>query len=371
MIEVRDVTKKFGTIVAVDNVSFMFESGIFTLLGPSGCGKSTLLRCIAGLEVPETGFIKIGDKIVTDMEKGIFVPPYLREVGFVFQNYALWPHMTVYENVSFGLKVRKLPKEEVKKRVRQILELVGLSGFENRYPFQLSGGQQQRVALARSLVYNPQLLLLDEPLSNLDAKIRESVRSELRKLLKSLGVTAVYVTHDQEEAFAISDRIAVMNAGRIVQEGTPQEIYEKPRDPFVVEFIGRANIFEGTLQAAYNGEGTIFIEEVGTTLKCKLPLHYLNKGSKYLVVIRPSEISLKRAKPPYPTNVLEGLIIAREYRGGVTDHRVKVGEKQLIVTTHKYCPLIDSDLHEEKVYIYVPPEAITLVPTYKSEANKI
>jgi len=188
------------------------------------------------------------------------------------------------------------------------------------------------------------------------------VRSELRKLLKSLGVTVVYVTHDQEEAFAISDRIAVMNAGRIVQEGTPQEIYEKPRDTFVVEFIGRANIFEGTLQAAYNEEGTIFIEEVGTALKCKLPLHHLNKGSKCLVVIRPSEISLKRAKPPYPTNVLEGLIIAREYRGGVTDHRVKVGEKQLIVSTHKYCPLIDSDLHEEKVYIYVPPEAITLVP---------
>jgi iron(III) transport system ATP-binding protein len=360
-IEVRNLTKTFGRTTALNNVSFTFGGGILTLLGPSGCGKSTMLRCIAGLEVPETGIIKIGDTVVTDMENGVFVPPYSRNVGFVFQNYALWPHMTVYENVCFGLKVRKLQKEEIRMRVQQILELVGLSGLEDRYPFQLSGGQQQRVALARSLVYNPKLLLLDEPLSNLDAKIRESLRAELRKLLKSLGITVVYVTHDQEEAFVISDKIIVMKDGLVVQEGTPQEIYEKPKNVFVAEFVGKTNLLMGTLQKVDNNEGTIFVEELGVALKCKLPPNII-EGKNYLVVMRASELSIKKSKPYDLTNLIEGIVVAREYRGGLTDHRILVGEKQLVVTTHRFCPLVDDDLHGDKVYIHIPPSAITLVP---------
>jgi len=368
-IEVKNLTKKFGRTLAVDDVSFTFEGGIFSILGPSGCGKSTTLRCIAGLEVPEAGFIKIGDAVVTDMQRGVFVPPYSRNVGFVFQNYALWPHMTVYENVSFGLQMRKQPKSEVENRVRQALELVGLGGLEDRYPFQLSGGQQQRVALARSLVYNPSLLLLDEPLSNLDAKIRETVRSELRRLLKSLGITAIYVTHDQEEAFVLSDRMAIMNDGKIVQEGTPLEIYERPKHPFVVKFIGKANIFEGTLQEKGSGEeGTVLLEELGVALHCKLPPDLsLHENGRCLVALRPTELSLKRSKPEGQTNVFEAIVVAREYRGGLTDHRLRVGEKQLVVTTHKYCPLVDSDIREERVYVRVPPEAIIIIPREKSE----
>src|SRR5574341_983543 len=233
ILKVEGLTKAFRDTKALDNVSFEFNKGILSLLGPSGCGKTTLLRCVAGLEVPDEGSIYIDDKPQTSIGEAVLVPPYSREIGFVFQNYALWPHMTVYNNVAFGLKLRKILDREVKKKVQSALELVGLHGLEQRYPSQLSGGQQQRVALARSLAMEPRLILLDEPLSNLDAKLREEMRVELKKLIKKVGISAIYVTHDQEEAFVISDYVIVMEKGKILQHGSPDEIYNRPANRFV------------------------------------------------------------------------------------------------------------------------------------------
>jgi len=227
-IKLEGISKYYGNVVAVDDVNLEINKGeFFTLLGPSGCGKTTTLRIIAGFEIPDKGHVYFDDEDVT------FLKPYKRNTAMVFQNYALWPHMTVFENVAYGLKIRKkelgLTDEEIKKRVQWALELVKLSGFENRYPLQLSGGQQQRVALARALVVQPRVLLLDEPLSNLDAKLRIEMREELKRIQKALGITTIYVTHDQLEAMSMSDRIAVMNKGRVVQIGTPRELYLYPK----------------------------------------------------------------------------------------------------------------------------------------------
>ncbi|AMQ18237.1 ABC transporter ATP-binding protein [Thermococcus peptonophilus] len=224
---------------------------MITLLGPSGCGKTTTLRIIAGLEKPDSGRVFFDETDVTDLEPG------KRSIGIVFQDYALFPHMTVFENVAFGLETRKLPRDEINRRVTWALELVGLKGFENRYPEQLSGGQQQRVALARALVIEPQVLLLDEPLSNLDAKIRERLRGEIRRIQKELGITTIYVTHDQEEAMAVSDRIAVMNSGRIEGIGKPLELYYHPKTEFVAKFLGLSNILELEAKSGIARLGTL------------------------------------------------------------------------------------------------------------------
>jgi ABC-type Fe3+/spermidine/putrescine transport system ATPase subunit len=235
-----EVTKHFGPTVAVDRVSLEIEEGsFFTLLGPSGCGKTTLLRVVAGFHLPDRGEVYLRERRITH------VPPHLRGTAMVFQEYALFPHMTVEENVAYGLRMRRVPAAEARTRVARVLELVGLVGQERKYPHQLSGGQQQRVALARALVVEPEVLLLDEPLSNLDAKLRVRVREELRELQRRLGQTTVYVTHDQEEALALSDRIAVMNTGRVLQVGTPEEIYLRPKNRFVADFVGLANFLEG------------------------------------------------------------------------------------------------------------------------------
>ncbi len=236
ILKVEGVTKLFKDLKALDDVSFEFDKGILSFLGPSGCGKTTLLRSIAGLEVPDAGSISIADKVQTSIERGILVPPYSREIGFVFQNYALWPHMTVFKNVAFGLKLHKKSADEIEHKVLATLDLVGLKGRDQRYPSQLSGGQQQRVALARSLALEPRLILLDEPLSNLDAKLREEMRVELKRLIKKVGISALYVTHDQEEAFTISDAVVVMDSGKILQYGAPDEIYNRPLHAFVASF---------------------------------------------------------------------------------------------------------------------------------------
>jgi iron(III) transport system ATP-binding protein len=254
MLSIENLQKVFkasgGTDVrAVDGVSISIASGsILTLLGPSGCGKTTTLRCLAGLERPDAGRIVIGDTTVFDSAKGIFVPPSDRGIGMVFQSYAIWPHMSVFENVAFPLRVarnRKYSAAEIKDKVARALEMVRLGGFERRSATQLSGGQQQRLALARGLVHEPKILLLDEPLSNLDAKLREQMRFELKRLQRSLRVTTVYVTHDQAEALALSDEIAVFNQGRIVQRGNPHDIYSHPTSRFVADFIGSANFLTG------------------------------------------------------------------------------------------------------------------------------
>lgn len=244
------VWKRFGDVVAVKDMSLEIGDGEFAiLLGPSGCGKTTTLRMIAGLEEPTRGQVYIGDKLVADPEKDVFVPPRDRDVAMVFQSYALYPHMTVYDNIAFPLKLRKVPKEEIDKRVKEVAEMLGLSELLSRKPRELSGGQRQRVALGRAIVRKPRVFLMDEPLSNLDAKLRVKMRAELKKLQRQLGVTTVYVTHDQVEAMTMGDRIAVINAGQLQQVGSPEEVYHRPANTFVAGFIGSPpmNFLEGVL----------------------------------------------------------------------------------------------------------------------------
>ena len=238
-VRLGDVWKEFGEVVAVKDMSLEIKDGEFMiLLGPSGCGKTTTLRMIAGLEEPTRGRIYIGDKLVADPEKGVFIPPKDRDIAMVFQSYALYPHMTVYDNIAFPLKLRKVPKQEIDQRVREVAELLGLMELLKRKPRELSGGQRQRVALGRAIVRKPQVFLMDEPLSNLDAKLRVKMRAELKKLQRQLGVTTIYVTHDQVEAMTMGDRIAVINAGVLQQVGSPDEVYDKPANMFVAGFIG-------------------------------------------------------------------------------------------------------------------------------------
>ena len=361
ILRVEGLVKSYKDSRALDDVSFEFDRGILSVLGPSGCGKTTLLRCIAGLEIPDEGSIHIADKAQTSISKGIFVPPYSRAIGFVFQNYALWPHMTVHHNVAFGLKLQKLAADEIRRRVQSTLELVGLRDYEGRYPSQLSGGQQQRVALARSIVMEPRLILLDEPLSNLDAKLREEMRVELRKLIKQVGISAVYVTHDQEEAFVISDTVVVMDRGKILQYAPPDEIYNNPANQFVASFIGRAAVVDGTLLRVEGEDCFVQVRELNNaTLMCQKPKNAIS-GQDCKVVIRTAEVKLDSGRLNDKGNVLEGLMLSREYRGGLTDHRILVGSKEIVVTSHKLCPMIHIEDGRERIYLYIEKSAISVI----------
>ncbi|MCE4628536.1 MAG: ABC transporter ATP-binding protein [Desulfurococcales archaeon] len=344
-IRLVNVTKVFGTTVAVDHVNLEIESGeFFTIIGPSGCGKSTTLRIIAGFEVPEEGQVFFNDKDVT------FVKPYERGTAMVFQNYALWPHMTVYENIAYGLRLRGLPEEEIKKRVKEVLELVDLVGHENRYPIQLSGGQQQRVALARALVVEPSVLLLDEPLSNLDAKLRLEMREELKNLQRRLGITTVYVTHDQIEALSMSDRIAVMNRGRILQVGKPDELYFRPRNLFVADFLGRSNILDGTVVGPA-GEGQLLVHV--PSIGADLVMHaYENLRGKVKVIIRPE--SIVRARPEHNINLIDARVINTMFLGDKLEVRLRVGEASLIA----YFPNNERLGVDETIRIHIPPDRV-------------
>jgi len=370
ILKVQGLTKAFRDLKALDDVSFEFAKGILSLLGPSGCGKTTLLRCIAGLEVPDDGSIYIDNKLQTSIGEAVLVPPYAREIGFVFQNYALWPHMTVYSNVAFGLKLKKIPDREIKKKVASALELVGLHQLDQRYPSQLSGGQQQRVALARSIAMEPRLILLDEPLSNLDAKLREEMRVELKKLIRKIGISALYVTHDQEEAFVISDTVIVMDRGRILQYATPDEIYNRPTSQFVASFIGRSVLVDGTVAQVEGGQCRVTIPEFGsTTLLCPAEAG-ISAGAGCKVVIRTGEIRLSNKKFEQRENVVEGLMISRDYRGGLTDHRIQVGKKEMVVTSHKLCPMINVEGDGEKIFLHIDKSAISLIVDPKQPATR-
>jgi ABC-type Fe3+/spermidine/putrescine transport system ATPase subunit len=362
ILKIERVTKRFNDLTALDDVSFEFERGILSFLGPSGCGKTTLLRSIAGLEIPDAGSISIGDQVQTSIEQGVLVPPYSREIGFVFQSYALWPHMTVFKNVAFGLKLRKLAEKEIRRRVLGALELVGLGGREERYPSQLSGGQQQRVALARSLALEPRLVLLDEPLSNLDAKLREEMRVELRKLIKKVDISALYVTHDQEEAFTISDAVIVMEAGKILQYASPDEIYNRPAHPFVASFIGHATLLDGRLVKVDRDSCLVTVQDFNNaTLLSTAPSRGV-PGDPCKVVIRTSEIRLSRE--PFPDdmpNVIEGHMTSREFRGGLTDHRLLIGKRELVVTSHKLCPMVRVDANDGKTFLAIDKSAISVI----------
>jgi spermidine/putrescine ABC transporter ATP-binding subunit len=325
-VRLEKISKKYGDVWAARAIDLRIESGeFFTLLGPSGCGKTTLLRIIAGFVLPDEGAVFLDDKPVN------LKPPWQREVGLVFQNYALWPHMSVFENVAFGLRERKIPRSEIALRVPDVLARVGLAGTERRRPSQLSGGQQQRVALARTLVVQPKVLLLDEPLSNLDAKLRAEMRIELLKLQRDLGITTVYVTHDQEEALALSTRIAVMDSGQIVQEGSPREIYENPRSRFVAEFVGVSNLFSGTVTRA--GDELAEIQTVeGLVIKAAMTASQFKTkpGREITIYIRPEAIALARTGDNQTgANRLNGKVAASAYQGSAVDYEVDVQGKSL------------------------------------------
>lgn len=368
ILRVERLSKTFKDVNALDNVSFEFGKGVLSLLGPSGCGKTTLLRCIAGLEVPDAGSIYIDDKLQTSISEAVLIPPYSRELGFVFQNYALWPHMTVYNNVAFGLKLRKAPKSDIRKKVESTLDLVGLPNLGQRYPSQLSGGQQQRVALARSIVMEPRLILLDEPLSNLDAKLREEMRGELKKLIRKVGISALYVTHDQEEAFVISDSVIVMERGNILQYATPDEIYNRPADQFVASFIGRSVLVDGKMIKVEGDRCQVTVPEFNhATLVCHRPKNAF-AGDACKLVIRTGEVKLNSKKFDQSENVLEGSMASRDYRGGLTDHRIQIGSREIVVTSHKLCPMITIDDEGGKIFLYIDPSAISVIAEPKKSA---
>jgi iron(III) transport system ATP-binding protein len=288
-IQIERVTKRFGAMVAVRALSLdIHEREFVTLLGPSGCGKSTLLRLLAGFMAPDEGTIRVGTATLSS--PAAVTPPEQRGMGMVFQNYAVWPHRTVYQNVAFGLEVRRVARAETRTRVARILELVNLSGLEQRYPAQLSGGQQQRVALARSLVVEPSILLLDEPLSNLDAKLRERMRWELKELQRRTGITFVYVTHDQSEAMALSDRIAVMHQGEVMQLGPPREVYTRPANKTVADFMGLVNLIPGRVVRAA-GDDSLVAVGGGTPVGVALPPGAV-AGQAVQVAVRPESLSL-------------------------------------------------------------------------------
>ena len=293
VLEFREVVKRFGMVNAVDGVSFSVQPGeFFTLLGPSGCGKTTTLRLVAGLEEPDAGVIYIDQVAVAESERGLFVAPEKRRLGMVFQSYAIWPHLTVFENVAFPLRVRREAVETIRRRVDQALETVGLAGFAERNATQLSGGQQQRVALARALVYEPAILLLDEPLSNLDAKLREQMRGEIRALQRKLHLTVLYVTHDQTEAMTLSDRIAVMHQGRFEQLGSPAEVYETPATPFVADFLGRTVCLAGRIIKNGAACWVEFAEGAGQGAVTESAARCLSHGTAVEVLARPEDIAI-------------------------------------------------------------------------------
>ena len=280
--------KRFNEVVAVDDVMLAIEPGEFiTLLGPSGSGKTTTLMMIAGFEIPTGGEIYIDDDPI------VTTPPFRRNIGMVFQNYALFPHMTVAENIGFPLKQRKIDKSTVARRVAEVLEIVSLPGYEGRYPRQLSGGQQQRIALARAIVFNPRVLLMDEPLGALDKKLRESLQLEIKRLHEELGITFIYVTHDQEEALVMSDRIAVMDHGRIVQLGTPVDLYDRPNSRFVASFIGESNFLDG-VAAEQSVAGVVQVQAGGATLRAMGQVD-VRAGSKVVIAVRPEKLSFREA----------------------------------------------------------------------------
>ena len=343
-VELRGLTKRYGSVAVVDDVSLHIEHGLLVcLLGPSGCGKTTTLRLIAGFVEPSAGEIAVGDHVVSSPARSL--PPERRNMSMIFQSYALWPHMTVTQNVAYGLKLRKIDGATIDRKVKAILATARLEALADRYPGELSGGQQQRVALARALIVEPETLLLDEPLSNLDANLREEMRFEVRRLHDAYRYTTVYVTHDQSEAMTTADLIAVMNAGKIEQAGTPEEIYERPRSEFVARFIGSSNIVKG------KNLGEDRIELAGKPLRCsgaRLP-----HSGETAVSIRQHDIRLMTNAPTTGENVLPATVVRQVFLGSSRDYMVEVadGTQLRVVTSAEQS--VDQG---SSVWLHLPPE---------------
>ena len=323
-IKLRSVSKKFGEFTAVDNIDLdIYKGELFSLLGRSGCGKTTLLRMLAGFEPPSSGTIYIDGVDMTD------VPPYARPINMMFQSYALFPHMTVEQNVAYGLKRDKIPKHEIKRRVDEILSMVELSDFIKRKPHQLSGGQRQRVALARALVKRPKVLLLDEPLGALDKRLREQTQFELINIQDQLGVTFVVVTHDQEEAMTLSTRMAMMDAGKFQQIGTPTEVYEYPESRLVANFIGSANMFEGRVSQSGPDHVVVTSKELGVEFNTE-HTNSIIEGTKVWIAVRPEKITLSKTPLDVTTNQLKGVVVDIGYHGKTSTYRIRISNDQII-----------------------------------------
>ncbi|REE95667.1 ABC transporter ATP-binding protein [Thermomonospora umbrina] len=359
---VEGLRKRFAdrdtTVKAVDDVSFEIREGeLYTLLGPSGCGKTSTLRSVAGLERPDGGRIIIDGSLVTGGPDEVFVPSNKRDIGMVFQSYGIWPHMTVYDNAAFPLQVARPrpPKKEIRERVEQALAAVHLAGYEGRAATRLSGGQQQRLALARALVRRPKLLLLDEPLSNLDAKLRQAMRAELSSLQQQLGITALYVTHDQAEALSMSSRIAVMSAGRIVQEGTPRDIYQRPATRFVADFVGTTNLLQGKVTGREGG-GTRVATDVGELMAPPTP--GVKAGDTVLLAVRPESVRLHLDEPGPAANVVRGEVDRVMFVGECVDCHVRVGDATWVTRQQPHLAAGPGD----RAWLELPAEGLSIIP---------
>ncbi|MBM3505597.1 MAG: ABC transporter ATP-binding protein [Alphaproteobacteria bacterium] len=366
MLEVTDLVKEFQTdrgerVRAVDNVTFSVPHGrVLTLLGPSGCGKTTTLRSIAGLERPTGGVIRIADKDMFRADRKLFVPPQRRPIGMVFQSYAIWPQMRVEGNVAFPLRVlprRDRPsRQQIRREVARVLEIVQLSGYEQREATALSGGQQQRLALARALIRQPDVLLLDEPLSNLDAKLREHMRFELQRLHRELSLTMIYVTHDQSEALALSDVIAVMRFGKIVQMGDPQDLYDRPVNQFVADFLGTTNFVPGRVLSGADRE--VRVETAQGILACH-PGQPLTSGQQVLVSVRPQNVQMMTTRDPaLTTNVWEAQVATSVFLGEVRHYLVTAGPVQL----RSVADAAQNLTHGQRIWLHLPPDQCVAVP---------
>jgi iron(III) transport system ATP-binding protein len=343
-VELRGLTKRFGSLAVVDNVGLRIDHGqLVCLLGPSGCGKTTTLRLIAGFLEPSDGEIHVGDRVVSSRARTL--PPESRKMSMIFQSYALWPHMTVAENIVYGLRLRKLDRDTIAKKLAAILATTKLEVLAQRYPGELSGGQQQRVALARALIVEPETLLLDEPLSNLDANLREEMRFEIRRLHDEYRYTTVYVTHDQSEAMTTADLIAVMNGGRIDQLGTPEDIYDRPQSEFVARFIGASNVISGTARDANH------VTFAGATLQ--VVGAKLDPGQKAIVAVRQHDIQLSTHAPPTPDNAVKAVVTRQVFLGASRDYMVETPDGatlRVVTSTDNAVP------RGTEVWLYLPPE---------------
>jgi len=351
ILKVKNLNKYFGKVKAVQDVTFEATEGkVLSLLGPSGCGKTTTLRCIAGFENPDSGEIYLDDRKIT------YVPPEKRGIGMIFQNYALWPHMTVYGNLAFGLQIRKVPKDEITKKIKKVLGMVQLEGYENRYPRQMSGGQQQRIAMARALVFEPEIMLLDEPLSNLDAQLREEMRFEFTELQRKLGITAIYVTHDQAEALVISDKIVILDQGKIVQSGSPREIYSDPKNKFVAGFIAVTSFINGSVDSLIEDKKKVVVKT-----NDGLVIHGFNNsfdvGQRVSVAMRMNVLKFiqdENKSDKNTVNIFKGRIIQSSYLGNIIDYKIKVGNWEIRTNSDaKYSFKVG-----EEVTFYLSPEDI-------------
>jgi iron(III) transport system ATP-binding protein len=353
-VQIRNLTKTFGTTTVLDDVTFAVGDGqLVTLLGPSGCGKTTTLMSIAGIESPDRGAIVCGDVQFFDSDTKVNLAAESRNVGVVFQTYAVWPHMTVAGNVAFPLEIRRRPRREISRRVAEVLDLVEMKPYAVRYPYQLSGGQQQRVALARALAHSPDVLLLDEPFSNLDAKLRERARLWFRALQRRLSVTTVFVTHDQDEALSMSDRILVMDHGRIVQGGTPEDVYRRPATPFVADFVGQCNLVDGVVESI--GDRCVVVACNGLKLTVAVERAAFAVAAPVTLAVRPESVHLLAAPVPAGgSNALSGRLESTSFFGDHVRSEVVIGAVRLAILSRSRPPAVN-------VFVTIDPADVVIM----------